>query len=466
MNEPCSSASIVLWGRSTGHTAIARSSAMPAAGARAATRSAKLPPSEKPASVMRRVRERSLDRAHRADDLIEPARVEDLLVEVMARAVVAEIQAKDVAAELEQIAAERQHVHRIRAALPAVQQDRQLARRRASRGGLARVVAEQAHAVAAIDDLCLGARRASGARGASQRPAQPQARHDRLQVRVGEPAAGAKSIALSVSDELRAAADSVMDRCVSADEPGRVRDEVGAHQQRWGGEAGFARRLSTVPRIPSEDCTVNEYPLAVRRRAVFDFARRIARLAPDVSWGCCRAESGPAAQSRCRPMRFSDGPRSSVAAAADAIQFARRMLSTALRRDRREHLDVRDAGRVSTRCSHRPTECRRRASRRRRNRSAASASRVGSATILPSRRTREPSPADSIAVFAVPLLNPARPVEAEREMRRVRHCFLELRGDAVGRHHIEADAGAQHDARALRFLVRRCAPARTRRSHR
>src|SRR5512138_3750079 len=54
MKEPLSKTSIVLWGRSTGHTATERSSARPALCARAATRSAKLPPSEKPAIVNRR----------------------------------------------------------------------------------------------------------------------------------------------------------------------------------------------------------------------------------------------------------------------------------------------------------------------------------------------------------------------------------------------------------------------------
>ena len=131
---------------------------MPAAGARAATRSAKLPPSEKPASVRRRSGIARWIAPHRADHFVEPARMEDVLVQMMARAVIAEVQAEHVAAEVEQVAAERQHVDRIGAAFPAVQQDREIARRRASGGGLARVVAEQAHAVAAVDDLRVGAR--------------------------------------------------------------------------------------------------------------------------------------------------------------------------------------------------------------------------------------------------------------------------------------------------------------------
>ena len=79
--------------------------------------------------------------------------MEDLFVEMMARTVIAKVQAEHVAAEAEQMAAERQHVDRIGAAFPTVQQDRQVARRRSSRRGLAGVMTEQAHAVAAIDDL-------------------------------------------------------------------------------------------------------------------------------------------------------------------------------------------------------------------------------------------------------------------------------------------------------------------------
>ena len=135
-----------------------------------------------------RLRERALDRAHRADDFVEPARVEDFLVQMMARAVIAEVQPVDVAAELEQVTAERQHVHRIGAAFPAVQQDREIARRRPSRRDLARVMAEQPHAVAALDDLRFGAREHPARAPRDQRTPQPQARHDRLQVRVDEPA--------------------------------------------------------------------------------------------------------------------------------------------------------------------------------------------------------------------------------------------------------------------------------------
>src|SRR4029079_480317 len=42
--------------------------------------------------------------------------------------------------------------------------------------------------------------------------------------------------------------------------------------------------------------------------------------------------------------------------------------------------------------------------------------------------------------------------EAERQMRGIRQRLLQLRGDAVGRHDIEADAGTQHDLRTMRLV--------------
>src|SRR5688572_26789464 len=105
----------------------------------------------------------------------------------MARPVIAKVQAVDVAAAREQVTAERQHVQRIRAAFPAVQQDHELARRRASRSSLARVMAEQTYAVAAVDDLRLRTSEHLAGAPRDQRSAQAQARHDRLQMRVAEP---------------------------------------------------------------------------------------------------------------------------------------------------------------------------------------------------------------------------------------------------------------------------------------
>ncbi len=116
--------------------------------------------------------------------------MEDVLVQMMARAVIAEVEPEDVAALVEQMAAERQHVHRIGAAFPAVQQDREIARRRSARGFLTRVMAEQAHAVTAIDDLSIRNRQHRPGATRDQRPAQAQAGHDGLEVGVGEPAGG------------------------------------------------------------------------------------------------------------------------------------------------------------------------------------------------------------------------------------------------------------------------------------
>jgi hypothetical protein len=135
-----------------------------------------------------RLRQRALNRAHCADDFIEPARVKDFLVQMMARAVIAKVQAVHVAAELEQITAERQHVQRIGAAFPTMQQDREIARGRAACRDLTRIVAEQPHAVAAVDDLRFGARQQPARAPRDQWTPQAQARHDRLQVRVDEPA--------------------------------------------------------------------------------------------------------------------------------------------------------------------------------------------------------------------------------------------------------------------------------------
>jgi hypothetical protein len=73
------------------------------------------------------IRVHRVQAANCAHDFRDAARVENFLVQVMARAVVAQVQARDVVARSEQRLGERQHVQRIRAALPTVQQ--QTARR-------------------------------------------------------------------------------------------------------------------------------------------------------------------------------------------------------------------------------------------------------------------------------------------------------------------------------------------------
>ena len=83
---------------------------------------------------------------------------------------------------------QRQHVEGICAAFPAVQQDREVTRWRLPDRSLARVVPEQAYAVAAIDESASRAREHVLRAQSQQRPAQLQARKDRLQMRVREPA--------------------------------------------------------------------------------------------------------------------------------------------------------------------------------------------------------------------------------------------------------------------------------------
>src|SRR5262245_48231983 len=98
--------------------------------------------------------------------------MKDVFVEMMAGPVIAEVQPEHVAAETEQVAAEREHIETVGTALPAVQQDREIPRRRAARGRLTRVVAEQANAVAAVDDLRVGASKHVSCAAREQRPAQ------------------------------------------------------------------------------------------------------------------------------------------------------------------------------------------------------------------------------------------------------------------------------------------------------
>ena len=100
--QPDSSATSVCSGSSTGHTATTRCRSMPAARARAATRSEKLPPSENPARYNLRPGCMRLQAAHGADDLGDAARVENFLVQVMALAVVAQVEPRHVVARIEQ----------------------------------------------------------------------------------------------------------------------------------------------------------------------------------------------------------------------------------------------------------------------------------------------------------------------------------------------------------------------------
>ena len=170
-------------GSSTGQTATTRSSAMPAAGAASATRSAKLPPSEKPPRNGVLVRVQPGDAPHSGDDLRQARRVEQLAVQVMARAVIAQVQAEHREAVREQVCARRQQVRRVRGAVPAVDQDREAA----FRAWMRRIHSVQANAVAAVEDLLArgGLQRTRAA--AYQRAARTAAREPGLQVCVAEP---------------------------------------------------------------------------------------------------------------------------------------------------------------------------------------------------------------------------------------------------------------------------------------
>src|SRR5690606_25751786 len=110
----------------------------------------------------------------------------NVFVQMMSRAVIAEVEPEYVAAELEQVCAQREDVQRLGAALPAMQQNDQIAGCGLTSGALARIVSEQAHAVAAIDDLFLRATQHRARPPREQRTAQSEAGQNRLQVRVGE----------------------------------------------------------------------------------------------------------------------------------------------------------------------------------------------------------------------------------------------------------------------------------------
>ena len=114
--------------------------------------------------------------------------MEDVFVEMMRWTVVAEVETEDVAAAFEQMTAERQHIQRVGAAFPAVQQHHEILCRRMTCGLAARVVTEEPYAFAAIENLI--ARNGEQVTGTSQeqRPPDAQARQDRLQVRIREPA--------------------------------------------------------------------------------------------------------------------------------------------------------------------------------------------------------------------------------------------------------------------------------------
>jgi hypothetical protein len=134
------------------------------------------------------VRVHQLQAAHRADHFVEAARVEDVAVQVVAVTVVTQVEPHDVKARVEQVLAKREQVQRPRTALPAMQQHGHALRGRASRLFLRRMVCEQPHTLAAVDEHFGGGAQQRRATTLDAAAPQRQARVDRLQVRVTQPA--------------------------------------------------------------------------------------------------------------------------------------------------------------------------------------------------------------------------------------------------------------------------------------
>ena len=114
------------------------------------------------------------DLLHGADDFVDAARMEQPLIQMMRVAVIAEVEPQHVAAIVEQAAGGVEDVARLRAAFPAVQQDRERARVRGD--VLARVETLQPHAVAAIEHVFDRALLDVGLALAQQRSAAPPTR--------------------------------------------------------------------------------------------------------------------------------------------------------------------------------------------------------------------------------------------------------------------------------------------------
>ena len=129
-----------------------------------------------------------------------------------------------------------------------MQQDHEIARRLAARVDLARVVTEQPHAVAALDDLRLRARDQLARAAHEQRTAQPQARHDRLQMGVHEP--GGRR-------ERGERCDGHESMRIGED-PGSVVTKSGPTSSLGVANPDIRGCASNVVRIPSDDATVSE----------------------------------------------------------------------------------------------------------------------------------------------------------------------------------------------------------------
>ena len=109
-------------------------------------------------------------------------------------------------------------------------------------------MAEQPHAVAALDDLRLRARQHPPRAQRDQRTPHPQARHDGLQVRVDEPAGWLEGSERSERHEsMRIGV-----------EPGNVETKSAPTSSLGVAKPDIRGCASSVLRIPSDDATVSE----------------------------------------------------------------------------------------------------------------------------------------------------------------------------------------------------------------
>jgi hypothetical protein len=128
----------------------------------------------------------SRDGAHGTDDFIDATGMEQLCVEMMGFAVIAEIQAKHIEAFGQQARSGVQEIARLHAAFPAVQQHHQAAGARQAL--LRRVHAEQAHALATIEQMFARATlQCRQPRTVQQAPHATGCQH-RLHMRIAQPA--------------------------------------------------------------------------------------------------------------------------------------------------------------------------------------------------------------------------------------------------------------------------------------
>ena len=108
-------------------------------------------------------------------------------IQVVAFAVVAQVEAHDVEAVVEQPLSERQDVERLGTPFPAVQKHGETLRRRSADVLLRRVVREQPHALAAVEQQGPGGADELATTPLDTRPPERQARKHGLGVPVGKP---------------------------------------------------------------------------------------------------------------------------------------------------------------------------------------------------------------------------------------------------------------------------------------